>query len=508
MQLLKAVFAAKGEAGYLAITASTGCAACGVGGQTIHAWAGVGTGLGSDLCAEELKMKLGKQNKKNIRQTRVLLIDEVSMISAKEFDKLSDLAGLVRHKTAQPFGGLQVVLCGDFLQLPPVSKKYAPAAFCFESRVWKQLFPLDNYHQNMIILNQIHRQKEPIFQRILNSLRVGIVSPEVDWFLRRKSLLKAAPAPTPDPATAQNKNRANYDCTSDSSPWFTSITNNSKNNSVKLFSRVADVTRVNAAYLASLSCISSPHTVTITAQDSIDADSADAADFSSTSASSLLNRLHTETPAVKKLELKVGARVMLIANLDTSLGLVNGARGKVIRFETSSDEAGREVLLPVVRFAIEARNLTSPVLKEEKQRLEAAIKTRLSQSNRGFQLFAAMGYEAWDGLGTHSQGSADPIAYPLANQCSMGFASHNVQVTVERTLDYHPFHLKNSVERILATRRQVPLILAYAITIHKVQKYVQLYCLFYNHFYSYAALQLLSHNSTTTTYLYLHQSAK
>jgi ATP-dependent DNA helicase PIF1 len=95
--------------GLLAVTASTGCAACGIKGQTIHAWAGVGTGLGSDLTAEDLFMKLGKQNKRNWAVTRVLLIDEISMISAKDLDKLSELACIARNNRSQPFGGMQVI---------------------------------------------------------------------------------------------------------------------------------------------------------------------------------------------------------------------------------------------------------------------------------------------------------------------------------------------------------------------------------------------------------------
>ena len=441
----------------MAVTASTGCAACGVQGQTIHAWAGVGTGLGSDLSAEELFQKVGKHNKKNFREARVLLIDEISMISAKELDKLSELAGLVRHNsTSLPFGGLQLVLCGDFLQLPPVSKQHSPASFCFEAQVWKQLFPPHLRHQNTIILEKIQRQKEPVFQRILNSLRFGIVTPEVDWFLRRKAF---------NSSTTPVRSSCTDPDTTSSSPWFTNTTGGNRHqHSVKLYSRVEDVTRVN---MSSLAALPSTHTVTFLAQDSLHVDSTSALGTSATK--SLYNRLNAETRAVHTLELKVGAQVMLIANLDTGLGLVNGARGRVVRFEVSQDDVtGEEVLLPVVRFSINSSNLSHAEMKEEKQRRVAAMQNRLPVSNRGYQLFTALGYQAWDGLGAEQQGDVDPIACPLSSQCSMGLASQNIQATVERTIDFYQFYLKNSVEKIVATRRQVPLMLAYAITIHKV----------------------------------------
>jgi hypothetical protein len=458
VQVLRDIYLARGKMGLLAVTASTGCAACGIKGQTIHAWAGVGTGLGSDLTAEDLFMKLGKQNKRNWAVTRVLLIDEISMISAKDLDKLSELACIARNNRSQPFGGMQVILCGDFLQLPPVSKPQHPATFCFESKVWQQLFPPSSGLDNMIILSTIQRQKDRIFQRILNSLRIGTVSPEVDWFLRRKSVLPKTPMPPHNNLLLSSGSGCDGDTCS--SPWFTGKRGILSSQSVKLYSRVADVKRVNTFYLNSLP---SADTVTITARDGVPFNQMDAEGPQS----SLMKRLDQEVPAPKSLDLKVGAQVMLIANLDTKIGLVNGALGHVIRFESQFDEAsGVDVILPVVRFAILSSNL--PGAEEEKRRMKAAMKTRLSEYNRGYKILSSMGYTAWDGLGKDKEGSPDPVECALSNQCSIGLSSNTVNATVERTLEYYSFLLKNSYEKTLAIRQQVPLILAYAITIHKV----------------------------------------
>jgi len=452
VQILREVYQSKGKIKQLAITASTGCAACGINGQTIHAWAGVGTGLGSNLTAAELSVKLGKHNRDNWKGTKLLLIDEISMISAAEFEKLSDLAGMVLQRPHLPFGGLQIVLIGDFLQLPPVSK-HAPASFCFESTLWKEkLFP-DYLHENMIILTKIQRQKEKKFQRILDSIRLGIVTPEVDWFLRQKSVPQI-------PLMKTYKSNCCEGVTSKASPWFTDQhRRGASSKCVKLYSRVADVTRVNALYLNSLI---SKERIIIKAHDTVAPK-----EYTFDPETSRLHRLDHEVPAVKSLELKIGAQVMLIANLNTTLGLVNGARGRVVSFVVSHDTEIGEVVLPVVRFTIESSTHSSAQLENNYR--EAVSSTRLSADNRGYNIFASMGYSAWNGLGKHEQGSPDPIASPLVNQCSMGLSSRNVNATIERTLEFYEFHLKNSNEKVLATRRQVPLILAHAITIHKTQ---------------------------------------
>ena len=110
-------------------TASTGAAACLIGGTTIHAFAGIRTGAGSlEQC-----ISLASQERKAAqwRRCRCLVLDEISMIDADYFDKIEAVARAVRRSKA-PFGGIQLVLCGDFLQLPPVSKPGETKKHCFQ----------------------------------------------------------------------------------------------------------------------------------------------------------------------------------------------------------------------------------------------------------------------------------------------------------------------------------------------------------------------------------------
>ena len=112
-------------------TASTGAAACLIGGTTLHSFAGIGTGSGS---VEQCITQASREHKaKHWRKCKCLIIDEVSMVEGDYFDKLEAVARAVR-RSKEPFGGIQLVLCGDFLQLPPVSKGREKKNYCFQVR--------------------------------------------------------------------------------------------------------------------------------------------------------------------------------------------------------------------------------------------------------------------------------------------------------------------------------------------------------------------------------------
>src|SRR3989338_1569429 len=101
-----------------AITASTGIAATHIGGRTIHSWSGIGvkhTLMSSDLNRIEGNARVAKR----VRETHILIIDEISMLSANTLSMVEAVCRKIRGGVA-PFGGLQIVLVGDFFQLPPV----------------------------------------------------------------------------------------------------------------------------------------------------------------------------------------------------------------------------------------------------------------------------------------------------------------------------------------------------------------------------------------------------
>ena len=102
----------------IVVTATTGVAACNVGGITIHSFAGIGVGSGS--YEEMAKRVMGNEyTKQRWRECDILIIDEISMLGSSFLDKLNFIACRVRNDR-RPFGGVQLVVCGDFYQLPPV----------------------------------------------------------------------------------------------------------------------------------------------------------------------------------------------------------------------------------------------------------------------------------------------------------------------------------------------------------------------------------------------------
>ena len=111
---------ALGQRDKIAFTAPTGVAACNIQGMTIHSWSGVG--VVNDFSPHGLEQAIYRVNKKAQKRwvaTEILVIDEISMLSAELLDLLSRVGQRIRRDD-RPFGGLQIILCGDFFQLPPI----------------------------------------------------------------------------------------------------------------------------------------------------------------------------------------------------------------------------------------------------------------------------------------------------------------------------------------------------------------------------------------------------
>lgn len=145
-----------------AVTSSTGCAAVLVGGQTIHSY--IGLGIGNNT-ADKIIFGLQKNRPKyrQIEELNVLIIDEISMLDDTTFTKISNVLQIVKKQRDTPFGGVQMILVGDFCQLSPVSGGY-----CFASDTWKALQPV------FIQLVELIRQKDDKeFQEILQEVRLG-----------------------------------------------------------------------------------------------------------------------------------------------------------------------------------------------------------------------------------------------------------------------------------------------------------------------------------------------
>ncbi|CAG8836978.1 5363_t:CDS:1, partial [Cetraspora pellucida] len=147
--LIKKLYAKYGE-NKIGVTSSTGLSAMNIGGITLHSYTNIGI---KDKTFEEI-ISLIKNNDYYFNKwinTKILIIDEISMIDAETFDFIDQIAQEIR-KNKKPFGGIQLVLSGDFLQLRPVRGKYA-----FESKVW------DSVVEKYVMLKKPYRQTDTDF---------------------------------------------------------------------------------------------------------------------------------------------------------------------------------------------------------------------------------------------------------------------------------------------------------------------------------------------------------
>ena len=151
----------------LYVTSSTGLSSLLINGITINQYSGIGIG-DKEIDYYVKKISKNKKTRERWRNTKILIIDEVSMISSDIFEKL-DIIGQKIRKNGKPFGGIQIILSGDFLQLPPVKAN----EFCFESFSW------DICINKTFYFDKIIRQKNGEFQNILNKIRVGNVDADV-----------------------------------------------------------------------------------------------------------------------------------------------------------------------------------------------------------------------------------------------------------------------------------------------------------------------------------------
>jgi ATP-dependent DNA helicase PIF1 len=297
---------------HIGLTALTGCAAILLGrfAKTLHSWAGIGLGNGkvSDLCT---KIKKKHAVLKNWLQCEMLIIDEISMMSIELFEKLDEIGQTLR-RSSKPFGGIQLVLVGDFFQLPPINKnKDEIMKFVFESDRWARI--IDRTFE----LKSIQRQKDPVFQDILHAARYGkITEQHINKLKEREGL-----------------------------DWKTH-----KIKPTLLFSRRVDVDTVNESNLKALT--GERHTYT--AKTVRDEKAPPSLSIKSPEVETLIEMYDKNAPYQKELVLSIGAQVMLVHNLDIELGLVNGSRGVVVSFTSTSDagtsSGSSSSTYPVVEF--------------------------------------------------------------------------------------------------------------------------------------------------------------
>lgn len=306
----------------VAVTAPTGIAAINVNGMTVHGFAGIGLGHGDTdkLIQKVLKNKLATERWRNCK---VLIIDEVSMLERRLFEQLDEIARFLRNSD-EPFGGIKLILVGDFLQLPPVQKG-GDKEFAFQSPLWEAAgLHLDSA---MIYLEKVERQTDPDFARFLNEVRLGVLS---RGFQERLLACQVNRKPLPTGGIIPTK----------------------------LYAINAQVDKENTERLNELP----GEVITISAVDQWKERPVRSAD-----ARALIEGVEDVIPS--RIDLKVGAQVMLLRNrarlalqgnkLAKGPSLVNGSRGKIISFTESVTMPGMTV--PVVEFDNGLRTTIGPV---------------------------------------------------------------------------------------------------------------------------------------------------
>lgn len=294
------------------VCALTGCASIllGCNAKTIHSWSGIKMAKGSKTQIVERALR-GKKVKKNWKGIQVLIIDEVSMMSKKIFEALEELARFARSNS-QPFGGLQVILTGDFFQLPPIGTPNEPdtSAFCFESPLWHTVIPLDNH----IELNTMFRQKDPKYIEILSQVRKGELSDQNIDTLREHS-------------------KRTYD-----------IELNNGINISKLFPVRSRVDYINQLMFDKLDSTEEEYTIEKIYDCGVYLESGTSIEpivmetcnnMTVTEKDYEMNGLLSSAQCSEHLKLKVGALVMCTANIDIEHGICNGSQGIIIDLKES-----------------------------------------------------------------------------------------------------------------------------------------------------------------------------
>ena len=330
----------------IAITASTGIAATHIGGMTIHSWSGIG--IRTKLDKYDLdKITSSEYITKRILKTKVLIIDEVSMLSANMLDMVDAVCREVRQSD-EAFGGMQVVLVGDFFQLPPIvkniqgrqdsmlfeSKKASNTSFAYGGGAWERARPIVCY------LTEQHRQDDDKFLSVLSAIRADNVGEEhFDHITKRQIFIDDAPE-----------------------------------NVTKLFSHNVDVDRVNAIELGRLEA--KPKTFSMHSQGH----------------DTIIAALKKGCLSPEELELKEGAVVMCTKN-NPKEGYVNGTLGVIIGFDQYSGypiietRDGRSITIEPMDWIVEENGKIRAEITQVPLRLAWAITVHKSQ---GMSLDAAV----------------------------------------------------------------------------------------------------------------------
>jgi len=316
----------------VSITASTGIAATHMGGTTLHSWSGLGIREEIDN-AEARKICEKGYVRGRIKNTSVLIINEISMIKPSQFEAVNKICQFAK-RSLKPFGGIQIVCSGDFFQLPPVEKdrptnNSSTTKFVNDAEAWKQM------EMKICYLDEQHRTKDKKLNKILNHIRD-------DEAEKSKALLfKSIENPTSPRLRGTSK-------------FFT-----------RLYTHNVDVDSINYFELAKIKGKEYHYQMTWRGNPVV------------------AEILKKSCLAPEKLILKEGAEVMFIKN-NFEAGYVNGTQGKIIGFAAGDlpivkTEDGKRIIVTYADWSIEEENILVAAITQLPLRLAWAITVHKSQ---------------------------------------------------------------------------------------------------------------------------------
>lgn len=366
----------------VAITASTGIAATHMNGTTIHSWSGIGIRMTmEDKQISQLKSK--KSLKERLEQTQVLIIDEISMLHAKQLDLINQVLKVVRNND-KAFGGIQVVLSGDFFQLPPVGERGESNRdkFAFMSKAWLEA------QLHVCYLTEQHRQQK----NTSNSLSLNDILNQI----RQASVTHDA----------------------------IEVLHDSQHNDIgqirtRLYTHNVNVNSINDTQLSHLTGEAQVYHAMANGDPK------------------LIDMLKKSVRTPDELTLKIGAKVMFVKNIP-DLSVCNGTMGEVVKFVTTNDK-------------------NEPMPKHDASQTDASLTESLTSKPND-----ELAKQTEDDAKYDDAKDDEKIIktkYPVIRLNT----GREVIATPEQWV------VEDEIGLPLATYWQVPLSLAWAITVHKSQ---------------------------------------
>jgi len=302
---------------FMPVCALTGCAAIllGNGSTTVHNCFGLGYMKGP---IDEVVGKVLRNRRvvNKLKKIQGIIIDEVSMMSKRMMEILEKIMRGVKKNNVL-WGGIQVLLLGDFYQLPPVGKDKDDIAFCFESDLWRETFSVDQH----ILFTTIYRQKDKVYQKILQEVRIGELSEESIEILNRRNGNESK-----DTQVVTRLYPKRYIVDNTNIHMYNKLDTPEEHFNVQVFTGLTTYKENGKS-------------IPYSELDRCKKISTQTKEYE-------VQRIIRDSCGSDVLHLKIGTPVMCTMNVDLENGIYNGSQGKVIEFRNTITHG----VLPVVKY--------------------------------------------------------------------------------------------------------------------------------------------------------------